>query len=89
MEENFKKVEAKFKFYKNWTDLADKTNKATVDLLINYHNKTFSITPDNQVSGKFTFCQGGHNSVLMWKAIAELINEANFFAYQELKFDEL
>jgi hypothetical protein len=84
MECNFKKTEAKFKFSKNWTGIDDKTQKATIDLIINYHNKTFSVTPDNQVSGKFTFCQGGVNSAIMWHTVLELIQEATNFAYKEL-----
>lgn len=86
MEENFKKVEAKFKFSKNWIDIAQKEQTATVDLIINYHNKTFSVTPNNQVAGKFTFCQGGANSARMWNVVLETIKEANFFAYKELGF---
>lgn len=86
MEQNFKKVEAKFKFYKTWTDITEKTQKVTVDLLINYHNKTFSITPENQTAGKFMFCQGGNNSALMWIAILKAIKEATNFAQKELEF---
>ena len=43
----FKKVEAKFKFSKEFTDITEKKQEVTVDLIINYHNKTFSITPIN------------------------------------------
>lgn len=88
MECNFKKTEAKFKFSKNWTDIDGKIQKATIDLIINYHNKTFSVTPDNQVSGKFTFCQGGANSVIMWNAILETIKQATNFADKKLGFNE-
>jgi hypothetical protein len=86
MEQNFKKVEAKFKFYKTWIDITEKTQKVTVDLLINYHNKTFSVTPENQVAGKFTFCQGGANSARMWNTVLKTIKEATNFAHQELEF---
>ena len=86
MEENFKKVEAKFKFSKNWIDIAQKEQTATVDLIINYHNKTFSVTPNNQVAGKFTFCQGGANSAIMWNAVLETIKQATYFAHKDLGF---
>lgn len=82
----YKKVEAKFKFSKDWIDIADKTQTATVDLIINYHNKTFSVTPNNQVAGKFTFCQGGANSAVMWNTVLETIKEATYFAFKELEF---
>lgn len=86
MEQNFKKVEAKFKFLKNWIDITEKVQEVTVDLIINYHNKTFSITPNNQGAGKFTFCQGSANSVIMWVAILDTIKEATYFAQKELGF---
>lgn len=86
METTFRKTEAKFKFSKNWIDITEKTQTATVDLIINYHNKTFSVTPNNQVAGKFTFCQGGSNSVIMWNAVLESIAEAIRFANKELEF---
>lgn len=86
MEITFKKVEAKFKFSKDWIDITDKTQSVTVDLIINYHNKTFSITPNNQVAGKFTFCQGGANAVIMWNAVLATIKEATYFAHKELEF---
>ena len=86
MEQNFKKLEAKFKFSKNWIDKAQKEQTATVDLIINYHNKTFSVTPNNQVAGKFTFCQGGANSAIMWNCILDVMKEATFFAHKELEF---
>lgn len=86
MEQNFKKVEAKFKFYKTWTDITEKTQKVTVDLLINYQNKTFSITPENQTAGKFTFCQGGDNSAIMWLTVLKTIKDATLFAQKELEF---
>lgn len=86
MEVTFKKVEAKFKFSKQWTDITDKEQSVTVDLIINYHNKTFSVTPNNQVSGKFTFCQGGANSAIMWNTVLETIKEATYFAHKELEF---
>jgi hypothetical protein len=86
MEVTFKKVEAKFKFSKQWTDITDKTQEVTVDLIINYHNKTFSVTPANQVAGKFTFCQGGANSAIMWNTVLEAIKEAIYFAHKELEF---
>lgn len=86
METTFKKVEAKFKFSKDWIDRTEKTQTATVDLIINYHNKTFSVTPNNQVAGKFTFCQGGPNSVIMWNAVLESIKDAIRFANKELEF---
>jgi hypothetical protein len=86
MEQNFKKVETKFKFYNDYTDITEKTQKVAVDLLINYQNKTFSITPENQSSGKFTFCQGGANSAIMWNAVLQTIKEAYYFAHKELKF---
>ena len=41
MEENFKKVEAKFKFYKKWIDITEREQAVTVDLIINYQNNTF------------------------------------------------
>jgi len=82
----YKKVEAKFKFSKDWIDIAEKTQTATVDLIINYHNKTFSVTPANQVAGKFTFCQGGANSAIMWNTVLETIKEATYFAHKELEF---
>ena len=88
MEENFKKVEAKFKFSKDWIDIAEKTQSVTVDLIINYHNKTFSVTPNNQVSGKFTFCQGGANAVTMWLTVLIVIKDATLFAHKELEFDK-
>ena len=86
MEITFKKVEAKFKFSKDWIDITEKTYSVTVDLIINYHNKTFSVTPNNQVAGKFTFCQGGANSVRMWSAVLATIKEATHFAHKELEF---
>lgn len=86
METSFRKTEAKFKFSKDWIDIFDKTQSVTVDLIINYHNKTFSITPNNQVAGKFTFCQGGFKSVNMWNSILEVMKEANQFANKELEF---
>jgi hypothetical protein len=86
METTFRKTEAKFKFSKNWIDITEKEQKVTVDLIINYHNKTFSITPDNQVAGKFTFCQGGSNSVNMWNCVLDVMKEANQFANKELEF---
>jgi hypothetical protein len=86
METTFKKVEAKFKFSKDWIDLTEKTQSVTVDLIINYHNKTFSVTPANQVAGKFTFCQGGANSAIMWNVVLETIKEATYFAHKELEF---
>jgi hypothetical protein len=82
----YKKVEAKFKFSKDLIDITEKEQKVTVDLIINYHKKTFSITPDNQVAGKFTFCQGGANSAIMWNGILETIKEATYFAHKELEF---
>jgi hypothetical protein len=88
MEITSRKVEAKFKFSKDWIDLAEKTQTATVDLIINYHNKTFSVTPNNQVAGKFTFCQGGANSAIMWNAVLETIKEATLFARNELGFEQ-
>jgi hypothetical protein len=81
-----KKVEAKFKFSKDWIDLNEKKQEVIVDLIINFHNKTFSITPNNQVAGKFTFCQGGANSVIMWNCVLETIKEATYFAHKELGF---
>jgi hypothetical protein len=86
MDTTFRKVEAKFKFSKDWIDITDKTQLVTVDLIINYHNKTFSVTPNNQVSGKFTFCQGGANSAIMWNAVLTTIKEATLFAHKELEF---
>ena len=88
MESNCKKVEAKYKFSKQWIDITDKPKEVTVDLIINYHNKTFSITPSNQTAGKFTFCQGGVNSVIMWNAILETIKQATNFADKKLGFNE-
>jgi hypothetical protein len=88
MEQNFKKVEAKFKFSKNWIDVFEKEQTVDVDLIINYHNKTFSVTPNNQVAGKFTFCQGGANSAMMWIAILDTIKEATYFAQKELEFQQ-
>jgi hypothetical protein len=82
----YKKVEAKFKFSKEYTDITEKKEEVTVDLIINYHNKTFSITPANQTAGKFTFCQGGANSAIMWQTILETIKEATYFAHKELQF---
>lgn len=89
MEENFKKVEAKFKFYKKWIDITEGQQSVTVDLIINYQNNTFSVTPNNQVAGKFTFCQGGANSARMWNAVLDAIREAKIFACAELKFDKI
>lgn len=86
MEENFKKVEAKYKFYEKWKDITGNEQEITVDLIINYHNKTFSVTPNNQSSGKFTFCQGGASSSLMWYAILAGITNATEFARKELEF---
>jgi hypothetical protein len=86
MEENFKKVEAKFKFSKAWTDTTDNTQEVNVDLIINYHNKTFSVTPVNQSSGKFTFCKGNSNSIKMWISVLDAIKEATYFAHKELGF---
>ena len=86
MEITFKKVETKFKFSKDWIDLTEKTQSVNVDLIINYQNKTFSVTPANQVAGKFTFCQGGSNSVNMWNAVLDVMKEANRFAHKELEF---
>ena len=86
METSFRKTEAKFKFSKDWIDIAEKTQSVTVDLIINYNNKTFSITPNNQVAGKFAFCQGGSNAVIMWNSILEVMKEANQFANKELEF---
>lgn len=86
MEQNFKKVEAKFKFSNQWTDITNKTQEVTVDLIINFHNKTFSVTPSNQVAGKFTFCQGNANSVIMWKTVLDTIKDATLFAQKELEF---
>jgi len=88
MEENFKKVEAKYKFYENWKDITGNEQVVTVDLIINYHNKTFSVTPNNQPSGKFTFCQGGLSSSLMWYAVLEAIVQATNFAREELGFKD-
>ena len=85
METTLKKVEAKFKFSKDWIDITDRTQTATVDLIINYHNKNFSVTPNNQVAGKFTFGQGGANSAIMWNAVLESIAEAIRFASEELE----
>ena len=82
----YKKVETKYKFSKDWIDITEQTQEVTVNLIINYLNKTFSITPANQVAGKFTFCQGGANSAIMWGAILETIKEATYFAYKELQF---
>ena len=82
----YKKVEAKFKFSKDWIDLSEKKQEVTVDLIINFHNKTFSITPNNQVAGKFTFCQGGANAFIMWNCVLETIKEATYFANKELGF---
>jgi hypothetical protein len=82
----YKKVEAKFKFSKDWIDITEQTQSVSVDLIINFNNKTFSVTPNNQVAGKFTFCQGGANSAIMWGAILETIKEATYFAYKELQF---
>jgi hypothetical protein len=82
----YKKVEANFKFSKEYTDIAEKEQEVTVDLIINYHKKTFSVTPNNQVAGKFTFCQGGANSLIMWNTVLETIKEAIYFAHKELKF---
>ena len=82
----YKKVEAKFKFSKDWTDITENTQEVTVDLIINYHNKTFSITPPNHSAGKFTFCQGGANSAKMWNTVLETIKEATYFANKELGF---
>ena len=86
MKTTFIKTEAKFKFSKDWIDITEKTQTATVDLIINYHNKTFSVTPNNQVAGKFTFCQGGANSARMWNTVLETIKEATYFAHKELEF---
>jgi hypothetical protein len=86
MEITSRKIEAKFKFSKDWIDITEKTQSVTVDLIINYHNKTFSVTPANQVAGKFTFCQGGANSAIMWNAVLETIKEATYFAHKELEF---
>jgi hypothetical protein len=86
METTFRKTEAKFKFSKDWIDITDQTQSVTVDLIINYNNKTFSITPNNQVAGKFTFCQGGSNSVNMWNCILDVMKEATNFAQKELEF---
>jgi hypothetical protein len=86
METTFRKTEAKFKFSKDWIDITDQTQSVTVDLIINYHNKNFSVTPNNQVAGKFTFCQGGANSAIMWNTILEVIKQATNFAQKELEF---
>ena len=82
----YKKVEAKFKFSREYTDITEKEQEVDVDLIINYQKKTFSITPNNQVAGKFTFCQGNSNSSLMWFAVLETIKEATYFAHKELEF---
>ena len=37
----YKKVEAKFKFSKEYIDMTEKEQEVTVDLIINYHKKTF------------------------------------------------
>ena len=86
METTFRKIEAKFKFSQDWIDITEKTQTATVDLIINYHNKTFSVTPNNQVAGKFTFCQGGANSAIMWLTVLKIIKDATLFAHKELEF---
>jgi hypothetical protein len=39
MESNCKKVEAKYKFSKQWIDITDKPQEVTVDLIINEHIK--------------------------------------------------
>jgi len=88
MEENFKKVEAKYKFYEKWKDITGNEQVVTVDLIINYHNKSFSVTPNNQVAGKFAFCQGGASSSLMWYAVLEAIVQATNFAREELGFKD-
>jgi hypothetical protein len=88
MEQNFKKVEAKFKFLKNWIDASQKEQTVALDLVINYHSKNFSITPHSQVAGKFTFCQGSANSAMMWIAILDTIKEATYFAQKELEFQK-
>ena len=85
MEQNFIKTEARFKFSKDWINIANQTQKATIDLVINYQNKTFNITPENQPTGKFTFLQGGANSIILWITILETIKEATFFAQKELE----
>jgi hypothetical protein len=82
----YKKVEAKFKFSKEYIDITEKEQEVTVDLIINYHKKTFSVTPNNQVAGKFTFCEGNANSAIMWKTVLDTINEATYFAHKELEF---
>jgi hypothetical protein len=84
MEQNFKKVEAKFKFSKNYIDITGKEQKVTVDLMIYYQNKNFSITPQEHPSGKFIFCMGDASSVFMWNAVLEAIKNANYFACKEL-----
>jgi hypothetical protein len=89
MEENFKKVEAKFKFYKKWVDITEREQAIAVDLIINYQNNTFSITPENKSTEKFTFCGGGANSARMWNAVIDAIREAKIFACAELKFDKI
>lgn len=86
METTFIKTEAKFKFSKNWIDITEREQKVTVDLIINYQNKTFSITPNNQTAGRFTFCQGGANSAIKWNTVLEIVKEANTFARIELGF---
>jgi hypothetical protein len=86
MEKTFKKVEAKFKFYKKWIDVTEQERGVTVDLYINYHHKTFSVTPENESAGKFTFLKGDANSAIMWDAILEAIRDATCFAHKELEF---
>ena len=88
MEENFKKVEAKFKFYKKWIDITEREQAVAVDLIINYQSNTFSVTPENG-QGRFTFCGGGANSAKMWNAVIDAIREAKIFACAELKFDKI
>ena len=82
----YKKIEAKFKFSKEYFDITEKSQEVIVDLIINYHKKTFSVTPNNQVAGKFTFCEGNANSTIMWNAVLETIKEATYFAHKELEF---
>ena len=44
--------------------------------------KIASYVTNNQVSGKFTFCQGGANSATMWNAILKTI-KYNYVYYRQ------
>lgn len=65
-------------------DEKNQVQNVTINLTINFHSKTFDITPSNGGNNGFKFIQTSHQSK-KWQAIASSIQKAITFANETLQ----